>query len=287
MNSNCCGVIFGIKRFVVAYHERPMRAILLLLLNILLPFLQPDAYAAALVMRETDECPLAAPYFPRSYSADKNHLAYRLNEYPISRIEMSSSSPIDLEVTWIPVDITLGAQSTRISLAANKTQCLSLPYPFNSPAKGFQIQSNAPLDDVKIALSPLAWDQNQQCPAAELCPIMAESLQLCASKRDAGSCDSFVENIRQLTTLAACRGDKKNLPIPTLWLCDSVTKDPKLISKAIVLLKDLPFSKAQSFFKSEAFQKTIEGLNPNTANDSQIHYNMNEISKEHPASSEE
>ncbi len=100
---------------------------------------------------------------------------------------------------------------------------------------------------------------NEQCPAAELCPLLDQAYTRCRSSGKAAVCSVFVDIFSRLSRRYDCQRradntDTGDFIVPAFWMCDTGKSWSYL-----ELLSNLPFEDARAFFASPAFRSLLRG----------------------------
>lgn len=176
-----------------------------------------------------------------------------MQEYKISRIQVSSDPPTELAITWFAAKRPefWGTKSAEVQTTiADKPQCVSsgFDFPANTSAERIEVRSKQKLNRLIVSFSDKVWDQEGECPAEQLCPKLDAAMRRCASKCDRASCDEFVEAIRPLTSNYQCRRAFDSEPVPALWRYDVIlrSEEPSTLKNTFYLLRKLKSKKAKN-----------------------------------------
>lgn len=225
-----------------------------------------NAYAATSpTLRESHDCPIAKPFTPKPEHTDsaKKNVLYSMDGYKISRLEISSNRPLNLEIIWTPVDAMWGQQAAQVLVNSESAQCFLSSFPFNTPAKQIEIRSSESIENLAVSFSDVPWDHEGTCIAKKECPNFLNAMNACKADPTQTSCRNFLDILHQLTSRMQCRRTFDTSPVPAIWLCDDIVKHgntmPDTLGDAMHLLKSLKFKEAKDYYKSYEFRGVLDG----------------------------
>jgi hypothetical protein len=102
--------------------------------------------------------------------------------------------------------------------------------------------------------TPALAGTNLDCPAPALLPQLDSAYHECNHGFQNGSCDRFVDLLRQLLPRFDCQRSFDTSPVPALWLADSAAMEDY-----VHLLSRLKIPAAKTLFGSTEFREILDG----------------------------
>jgi hypothetical protein len=224
---------------------------------------------------QVSDCPIEKPYTPepdhsRTTPAQES-LIFPMDGYSYERIQFSGlGAPTDLEIIWTPENPYFPFQgpapwlqpwpekTAHLLVAQGSPQCFVNWFfsPGNVPGH-IEIRARS-LAGLKVSFSDRTWDREGECPARQLCPVLARYMRQCRSAPRSKSCDALIDTADHLTSPYQCRRRVDFEPVPAIWVCDELMAS-NVLDDTMHLLKRLKTAKGRQFYLSGHFRGVLDG----------------------------